>query len=54
VLFEEIPEVETAALYTQTLQEAPAGVTVITEREIRRYGYRTLAEALANVRGFYA
>jgi len=53
VLFDEIPAVETAALYTQTLQEAPAGVTVITEREIRRYGYRTLAEALDNVRGFY-
>lgn len=52
VLFETPPAVETAALYTQTLQEAPANVTVITWNEIRQYGYRTLAEAVSNVRGF--
>lgn len=53
VLFEALPVVEAATLHKQTLEEAPASITIISSSDMRTYGFRTLGEALASVRGFY-
>ena len=45
--------VSTASKYFQSSREAPASVTVVSADEIERYGYRTLADVLQNVSGFY-
>jgi iron complex outermembrane receptor protein len=37
----------------QPVTEAPSSITIITRDEIARFGYRTLADILGGVRGFY-
>ena len=48
-----IDSVYGASGYQQKVTEAPASITIITSDEIQRYGYRTLADILRNVTGFY-
>jgi outer membrane receptor protein involved in Fe transport len=46
-------KVYTASKHLQSSGDAPSSVTVITADEIQQHGYRTLAEILQTVRGFF-
>ena len=48
-----ITNVESASKYSQSLEEAPSFVTVITSKEIETYGYQTLSELINSQVGFY-
>ena len=45
----EIPTVVGASKHEQKVTEAPASVTIVTAEDIKRYGYRTLADLLNGV-----
>src|ERR1700730_1013207 len=49
----EVDSVYGASGYKQKVTEAPASVTIITSDDIQRYGYRTMADVLRHVPGFY-
>ena len=49
----QIDTVYGASGFKQKVTEAPASVTIIASEEIQEHGYRTLADILRNVRGFY-
>ncbi len=53
-LFDLVPVVTAASRFAQGTGEAPASISVITGEEIRRFGYRTVADVLTSVRGIYS
>ena len=46
-------EVSTATKTAESLDDAPAVITVVTHDDIERWGYRTVAEVLDHTVGFY-
>jgi outer membrane receptor protein involved in Fe transport len=42
-----------ASKFLQKASDVPSSVTVVTAEQIQKYGYRTLADLLKSVRGFY-
>ena len=53
VEIEAMEYVESASKYSQSLEEAPSSVSIITSKEIEAFGYKTLAEVLNSQAGFY-
>lgn len=51
LLLMDIPVVVTASKTEQPINEAPATIEVITDKDIERYGFRTLTDALRMVPG---
>jgi iron complex outermembrane receptor protein len=49
----EVPTVNGACKFEQKITDAPSAVSIVTADEIKKYGYRTLADILRSVRGFY-
>jgi len=48
-----VESVSTPSRFEQKVTEAPASVSVITAQDFKRFGYRTLADALQGVRGVW-
>ena len=49
----EVTTVTGASKYQQELTDAPASVSIVTSDDIRKMGFRNLAEILNGLRGFY-
>jgi outer membrane receptor for ferrienterochelin and colicins len=48
-----VATVYAASKYEQKITEAPSSVSVVSSDEVKRYGYRTLADILQSLQGFH-
>lgn len=48
-----LEEVSAASRYTESIEDAPASVSIVSREELRAMGYPTIAEALRGIRGLY-
>ncbi|MCI0538448.1 MAG: TonB-dependent receptor [Verrucomicrobiales bacterium] len=48
-----VPIVYGASKHEQKITEAPSAVSIVTKDDIKQFGYRTLAEVVHGVRGWY-
>lgn len=53
LLFQDIPSVYGASKFEQKVTQAPSSVSIVTSQDIKKNGYRTLADILRSVSGFY-
>jgi iron complex outermembrane receptor protein len=53
MLFKDIPVVVAAGMRQQTLQQAPASVSIVDANDIQLFNYRSIADVLRGQRSFY-
>lgn len=53
ILFEDIPSVYSASRYEQPVTQAPSSVSIVTADDIKKFGYRNLADIVGSMRGMY-
>ena len=51
--FMEMDDVFAAAKHLQEIKDASSSVTIVTDEEIAKFGYRNLSDILNNIRSFY-
>ncbi|HTD66979.1 MAG TPA: TonB-dependent receptor [Candidatus Limnocylindria bacterium] len=49
----EVPKVYGASKFEQKTTEAPSSISLVSSDEIKKYGYRTLADVLQSLQGFH-
>lgn len=48
-----VEEVSAASRVTESIEDAPASVSIISQQELRAMGYPTIADAIRGIRGIY-